>query len=67
VVVGAGAIVAANAVVLDDTIVPPGALAVGTPAVVKRGKARSEEIGKGSAIYVAKGKHFREALREIMS
>jgi carbonic anhydrase/acetyltransferase-like protein (isoleucine patch superfamily) len=67
VVVGAGAIVAANAVVLDDTIVPPGALAVGTPAVVKLGKARSEEIGKGSAIYVAKGKHFREALREIMS
>lgn len=67
VIVGAGAIVAANAVVLNDTIVPPGALAVGTPAVVKPGKARGEDISKGSAIYVAKGKLFREALREITS
>ena len=67
VVVGSGAIVAANAVVLNDTIVPPGALAVGTPAVVKLGKARGDEIRTGSAIYVAKGKLFRQALREITS
>ncbi|MFA5775353.1 MAG: gamma carbonic anhydrase family protein [Ilumatobacteraceae bacterium] len=67
VVVGTGAIVGANSVVLNDTVVPPGALAVGSPAVVKLDKARSEEISHGSAIYVAKGKLFREALREIKS
>ena len=65
VIVGTGAIVAANAVVLNDTVVPPGALAVGTPAVIKLGRARAEEISSGSAIYVAKGKLFRQALREI--
>lgn len=67
VVVGAGAIVAANAVVLNDTIVPPGAFAVGTPATVRPGRARAEDISTGAAIYVAKGKRFREELREITS
>ena len=38
-VIHSGAIVAANAVVLNDTDVPSGALAVGTPAVIKPGKA----------------------------
>lgn len=66
-IVGTGAIVAANAVVLNDTVVPPGALAVGTPAVIKLGRARAEEISSGSAVYVAKGKLFRQALREITS
>lgn len=63
--VGSGAIVAANAVVLNDTVVPPGALAVGTPAVIKEGRARSEEIDRGAAIYVRKGHWFREGLRRI--
>lgn len=65
VVVGSGAIVGANAVVLNDTIVPPGALAVGIPATIRLGRARAEEISAGSAIYVAKGKLFREKLRLI--
>ncbi len=43
-VVGTGAIVAANAVVLYDVDVPPGALAVGAPATIKPGRARTEEI-----------------------
>ena len=60
-----GAIVAANAVVLNDTIVPPGALAVGTPATIKPGRARSEDIVRGSRIYVEKGRRFREELRRI--
>lgn len=63
--VGSGAIVAANAVVLNDTVVPPGALAVGTPAVIKEGRARSDEIARGAAIYVRKGHWFREALRRL--
>ena len=36
VIVRTGAIVAANAVVLNDTEVPTGAVAVGTPAAMKR-------------------------------
>jgi len=65
VVVGTGAIVAANAVVLNDTVVPPGALAVGTPATIKPGRARSEDVARGSRVYVAKGRRFREELRRI--
>lgn len=65
VVVGSGAIVAANAVVLNDTVVPPGALAVGTPATIKPGRARSEDIVRGSRIYVEKARRFRDELRRI--
>ena len=42
-VVGTGAIVAANAVVLYDVDVPPGALAVGAPATIKPDRARIED------------------------
>ena len=43
-VVGTGAVVAANAVVLYDVDVPPGALAVGAPATIKPDRARLEDI-----------------------
>ena len=65
VVVRTGAIVAANAVLLDGTEVPAGALAVGTPATVKPGRARPEEIARGREVYVAKGREYREGLRRI--
>jgi carbonic anhydrase/acetyltransferase-like protein (isoleucine patch superfamily) len=65
VVVGSGAIVAANAVVLNDTVIPPGALAVGTPATIKPGRARSDDIVRGSRVYVQKGQRFRQNLRRI--
>lgn len=65
VIVGSGAIVAANAVVLNDMVVPPGALAVGTPATIKLERARSEDIRRGSEIYVDKGRRFRQLLRRI--
>jgi carbonic anhydrase/acetyltransferase-like protein (isoleucine patch superfamily) len=64
-VVNSWAIVAANAVVLDDTVVPSGALAVGTPAVIKEGRARREVIERGVAIYVVRAKMFRGSLRRI--
>jgi carbonic anhydrase/acetyltransferase-like protein (isoleucine patch superfamily) len=51
-VVHSGAIVAANSVVLNDTDVPAGALAVGSPAVVKPDRARSEEIRSGVESYL---------------
>ena len=60
-IVHSWAIVAANAVVLNDTIVPSGALAVGTPAVIKEGRARREEIERGVAIYVERGREVPNA------
>jgi serine acetyltransferase len=57
--------VGANAVVLNDTQVPPGALAVGTPATVMEGRARSEEIARGAEVYVRKARHFRAEMRRV--
>ncbi len=65
VVVRSGAIVAANAVVLNDTEVPSGALAVGTPAVVKAGRARRADIDDGVESYLAKSARYRAELRRI--
>jgi carbonic anhydrase/acetyltransferase-like protein (isoleucine patch superfamily) len=65
VVVHSGAIVGANAVLLDDMVVPSGALAVGTPAVIKEGRARLEDIERGVAIYIERAARFREQLRRI--
>ena len=62
---GVGAIVAANSVVLNDTDVPSGALAVGTPAVVKPGKARRAMIVDGAAAYVARVADYRRDLRRL--
>ena len=65
VVVNSWAIVAANAVLLNDTIVPSGALAVGTPAVIKEGRARREDIETGVASYVERAARFATELRLI--
>ena len=65
VVVRSGAIVGANTVVLDDTEVPAGALAVGSPAVIKPGRARSESIARGVGSYVQKVERYRKELRRI--
>ena len=39
-VIGRGATVGANAVVPNRMVVPPGALAVGVPAVIREGKSQ---------------------------
>ena len=59
------AIVAANCVLLDNTVVPSGALAVGVPATIKEGRARSEYIDVAVQSYVDKGRRFRTQLRRI--
>jgi carbonic anhydrase/acetyltransferase-like protein (isoleucine patch superfamily) len=64
-VIGSGAVVGANAVVLYDVVVPPGALAVGTPATIKPDRARAEETEKNVATYVARTKRYRDELRRI--
>jgi carbonic anhydrase/acetyltransferase-like protein (isoleucine patch superfamily) len=62
VVVGTGATVGANAVVTDNMIVPPGALAVGVPAVIKEGKSSAAGIEMGAAFYVENGKRYAATL-----
>lgn len=65
VIVRSGAVVAANAVVLNDMEVPSGALAVGTPAVIKPGKARVEDTRYGARSYVERSARFRADLRRL--
>lgn len=64
-VVRTGAVVAANSVVLFGTEVPSGALAVGSPATIKPGRARSDEIALAAASYVDRAARFRDRLRRI--
>jgi carbonic anhydrase/acetyltransferase-like protein (isoleucine patch superfamily) len=65
VVVGEGSVVAGNSTVLDGTAIPPGALAVGTPATIKPGKARAGMGTAGASHYVENGRRYREELRRI--
>lgn len=64
-VIRTGAIVAANSVVLADVDVPSGALAAGSPAVIKPGRARSEETRLAAQSYVDRVELFRTGLRRI--
>jgi carbonic anhydrase/acetyltransferase-like protein (isoleucine patch superfamily) len=57
--------VAANAVVLNGTEVPAGALAVGAPAVIKPDRARAADIAMGVESYVKKTKRFAQELRRL--
>lgn len=64
-VIRSGAIVAANSVVLNDVEVPSGALAAGSPAVIKPGRARLETIREGADAYVARLDQYRTGLRRL--
>lgn len=64
-VVGHGAVVAANSVVLYDVDIPDGALAVGSPATIKPGRARADDIVRAAESYVARARRFRHDLRRI--
>jgi carbonic anhydrase/acetyltransferase-like protein (isoleucine patch superfamily) len=63
--IGRGATVGANAVVPNRMVVPPGALAVGVPAVIREGKSSLEIIQFSAAEYVANGKRYRATMRRI--
>ncbi|MGD9702656.1 MAG: gamma carbonic anhydrase family protein [Acidimicrobiia bacterium] len=65
VIVRTGSIVGANSVLLNGTEVPAGALAVGSPAVIKEGKARASEIEHSARVYVEKAKQYRNVMRRI--
>jgi len=64
-VIRTGSIVAANAVVLNDTEVPTGAIAVGTPATIKEGRARRKDIDEGSREYIRRAIRYRTDLRRL--
>lgn len=64
-VVGSWALVAANAVVLADTHIPAGALAVGVPAKIKEGASNKEAIALGVEAYVHKGKMYRDEMKKV--
>jgi carbonic anhydrase/acetyltransferase-like protein (isoleucine patch superfamily) len=65
VVVRSGAVIAANSVVLYGTEVPAGALAVGSPATIKEGRARMSDITAGVDAYVANGRRYQQDLRRL--
>ena len=60
-----GSIIAANSVVLNDTVIPPGALAVGSPAVVREGKANRQLIQNGVDAYVRRARQYPVDLRRL--
>jgi carbonic anhydrase/acetyltransferase-like protein (isoleucine patch superfamily) len=62
VVVGEGATVAANAVVTNGTVVPPGALAIGVPARIREGASAHEEIATSVVGYVGNARRYRAGL-----
>ncbi|HUC04995.1 MAG TPA: gamma carbonic anhydrase family protein [Acidimicrobiales bacterium] len=64
-VVGSGATVGANAVVPNRMEIPPGALAVGVPAVIREGKSNLAMIQFSAAEYVSNGKRYRTSLRRL--
>ena len=64
-VIHRGAIVAANSVVLNDVDVPAGALAAGSPAVIKPGRADIELIRDSATAYVERIERYRTSLRRL--
>lgn len=64
-VIHSGAIVAANSVVLNDVDVPSGALAAGSPAVIKLDRANVEMIRDSAAAYVDRLAQYRTGLRRL--
>ena len=64
-VIGTGATVGANAVVPNKMEVPPGALAVGVPAVVKEGRSNLDVIRISADNYVTNGRRFRQELERL--
>ena len=64
-VIRSGATVAANAVVPNNMVVPPGALAVGIPAKILERRSEMWLIKASAAEYVANAKRYRATLRRV--
>jgi carbonic anhydrase/acetyltransferase-like protein (isoleucine patch superfamily) len=64
-VVSRGATVGANAVVIDNMVVPPGALAIGVPAQIREGRSNQGLIKLSAAEYASNAKRYRENLKRL--
>ncbi len=64
-VIGSAALVGAGAVVPGRMQVPPGAMALGTPAKIREGVDTAPLIDPGIQKYIDRGHHFRRALRRL--
>jgi carbonic anhydrase/acetyltransferase-like protein (isoleucine patch superfamily) len=64
-IVHSGAIVAANSVVLTDIDVPSGALAAGSPAVIKLDRVDVTTIRESARHYVERIEDYRTGLRRL--
>jgi acetyltransferase-like isoleucine patch superfamily enzyme len=64
-VVRTGALVAAGAVVRAGTEVPPSALAVGVPAVIKPDAVTPDQIGNGVRSYLEKVRRYPAEMRRL--
>jgi carbonic anhydrase/acetyltransferase-like protein (isoleucine patch superfamily) len=58
-------IIAANSVVLNGTRIPAGAVAAGSPVVIREGRARPELITDGVQAYVTRAERFARDLRRL--
>jgi len=63
--ISTGATVGAGAVVTNDMNVPPGALAVGVPAVIKENRSRPELIEASAQVYVDNTVRFKKGMRRL--
>jgi carbonic anhydrase/acetyltransferase-like protein (isoleucine patch superfamily) len=64
-VIGRGATVAANAVVPNNMVVPPGALALGVPAKVVEDRSDVRMNRLSAREYAANAKRYRDSLRRL--
>ena len=64
-VISRGATVGANAVVPNNMVVPPGALALGVPAKIFEGRSDVPMIRLSAAEYVSNAKRYRTSLRRL--
>ena len=64
--IGEGSLIGANSLVAEGKVIPPGVLAVGSPAQVKRDLKPEEKAGllKIAAGYVARSLLFKEQMKE---
>ena len=63
--VGTGATVGAGAVVTNGMQIPAGALAVGTPAIIKEGRSNPAFIKEAMNVYVENTERYRRGLRRL--
>ncbi|MCL4446234.1 MAG: gamma carbonic anhydrase family protein [Actinobacteria bacterium] len=64
--IGEWATVGANAVVVNNMVVPSGDLAVGVPAVLREGASNREMIRLSALEYVSNCRRYRDHLRRIV-